>query len=102
MAYINVDYSKFPSAVNEIDSYILTVKSRMKEADNEINTLSTVWQGSDFAQYKAKWDTVTDKDSTYMQMLNALESYSKFLKYACDKYKETQAKAVNRANSLPR
>lgn len=102
MAYIKVDHSKFTDAANAVDTYIRTMKSKMDSATSEVNTLQSNWQGSDYNQFKIQWTRVTNKDSTYSQMLKSLESYSNFLKFASNKYKDAQAKAVNRANNLPR
>lgn len=102
MAYIKVDHSKFANAANEVDSFVTTMKNKMRSANGEINTLSSTWQGSDFTQFKAEWDKVDNENSTHTQMVKALESYAKFLRYAASKYKDAQARAVNRANSLPR
>lgn len=102
MAYIKVDHSKFESAASAIDSYVTLMKNKMRSAQGEVTTLSTSWQGADFNQFKSQWDKVTNNDSTYSQMIKALESYSKYLRYAAGKYKEAQSKAVNRANGLPK
>lgn len=102
MAYIRVDHSKFEAAASAIDTYVASMKNKMRSAGSEVTTLSANWQGSDFTQFKAQWDKVTNNDSTYYQMIKSLESYAKYLRYAAQKYKEAQSKAVNRANSLPR
>ena len=102
MAYIKVDHSKFESAARAIDNYVSDMKTKMSSANGEVNTLSATWQGSDFTQFKSQWDKVTNSGSTYSQMLKALESYSDYLRYAASKYKNAQANAINRANSLPR
>ncbi len=102
MAYLRVDYSKFEVAASAIDSYVSSMKNKMRSAGGEVNTLSASWQGSDFNQFKSQWDKVTDNDSTYNQMIKSLESYTKYLRFAAQKYKEAQSKAVNRANGLPK
>ena len=56
----------------------------------------------DFIEFKKQWDMVTDGESTYAEMIKALESYSKFLLHAGEKYKNAQINAVNRANRLPK
>ena len=102
MAYIKVDHSKFEIAASVIDSYVSSMKKKMANAGGEVNTLSANWQGGDFTQFKVQWDKVTNSDSTYIQMVKSLESYAKYLRYAAQKYKEAQSKAVNRANGLPK
>lgn len=102
MAYIKVDRSKLQSTATAVDNYVRLMKNKMKNAQNEVTTLSSAWQGTDFAQFKTQFDKVDNNDSTHAQMLKALESYAKYLRYAEGKYKNAQIKAVNRANSLPR
>ena len=102
MAYIKVDHSKFSSAASAVDTYVNQLRTKMNSAQGEVNSLSSVWQGADYTQFKSQWSKVTNGDSTYSEMIKSLESYSEFLKYAAEKYKEAQTKAVNRANDLPK
>lgn len=102
MAYIKVDHSKFSGTANAVDTYVAQLRNKMSSAEGEVNTMSGIWQGSDYTQFKAQWNKVTNGESTYSEMVKSLESYSKFLKYAAEKYKDAQTKAVNRANGLPR
>lgn len=102
MAYIKVDYSKFETAASAIDTYIKQLKTKMSQADKEVLTLATNWQGGDSTQFKTQWKKVTSNDSTYAQLIKSLESYAKYLRYAAKQYKDAQVKAVNRANGLPK
>ena len=102
MAYIKVDYSYFEKAASAIDTYVSSMKNKMRSAGSEVTTLSANWQGSDFTQFKAQWDKVTNNDSTYSQMIKSLESYAKYLRFAAQKYKSAQSMAVRNANNLPR
>ena len=102
MAHIKVDHSQFSGAANAIDTYVRKLRDGMNSAEQEVNNMSSVWQGTDYAQFKAQWDKVTNGESTYAEMVKSLESYSKFLRYAAGKYKDTQAKAINRAKRLPK
>ena len=102
MAYIKVDHSKFDSAASAVEEYIDFMEGRMNSVQEEITTLSSSWQGTDFIQFKTEYDKVDNDDSTYVQMKKSLESYAKYLRYAANKYKDAQARAVNRANNLPR
>lgn len=102
MAYIKVDHSKFSGAACAVDTYVTQLRNKMNSAEGEVNNMSSIWQGSDYTQFKSQWNKVTNGESTYSEMVKSLESYSKFLKYAAEKYKDAQTKAVNRANSLPR
>lgn len=102
MAYIKVDHSKFSVAANAVDTYVRQLESNMASAQGEVNHLSANWQGADYNQFKVQWSRVTNGESTYAEMIKALKSYSEFLRYSAEKYKDAQTKAINRANSLPR
>lgn len=102
MAYIKVNHSKLESVASSVDNYVKLMKDKMKIAKSEVTSLSSGWQGKDYTWFKSQWDKVTNNDSTYFQMIKSLESYAKYLRYATNKYKEAQSKAVNRANGLPK
>lgn len=102
MAYIKVDHSKFSDTAGAVNTYVTQLRNKMNGAEGEVNNMSSIWQGEDYKQFKSQWDKVTNGESTYSQMIKSLESYSEFLKYAAEKYKEAQARAINRANNLPR
>ena len=101
MSYIRVDHSKFETAAVSIDNYVEDMKRNMSSAENEVSTLSASWQGQDFNQFNNQWSKLTDSSSVHTQMVKSMESYAKFLRYAAKQYKDAQANAVNRANSLP-
>lgn len=102
MAYIRVNHSKFESTAAAVDSYVTLMKNKMRGAQSEVTTLFSSWQGADFTQFKAEFDKVDNKDSTHTQMVKAMQSYAKYLRFAANKYKDAQTRAVNRANNLPR
>lgn len=102
MAYIKVDHSKFSTTASVVDSYVKLMKTKMNSAQGEVDNLARNWQGVDFAQFRTQWNKVTNGESTYSEMIKALENYSKFLRFASEKYKDAQTNAVNSANRLPR
>ena len=102
MAYIKVDHSKFESAAVAIDDYLTLMKNKMNNVQGEIALLESTWQGADFNQFRTEFNKVDDSDSTHTKMVKSLESYSRYLRYAAEKYKNAQSKAINRANGLPR
>lgn len=102
MSYIKVDHSKFESTALDIDNYVSMMKKKMQIAQNEVTSLSSSWQGTDFVQFRKNFDEVDNKSSVHVQMVKALESFSGYLRYAAKKYKEAQNRAINRANGLPR
>lgn len=102
MAYIRVEHDKFEASARAIDAYVASLKQRIGAAQGEVNALSAQWQGEDAAQFQKQWEMVTAADATYTQMVKALESYARYLRYAAVKYKDAQAKAVDRAGRLPK
>lgn len=102
MSCIKVDHSRLDKSADSIETYIELMKNKMNGANREVSGLNAKWQGTDSNEFKNKWDTVSNNDSTYNQMLKSLKSYAEFLKFSAGKYKEAQSKAVNRANRLPK
>lgn len=100
MAYINVEYSKFESAAVAVDNYITTVKNKMRDIQGDVDTLSSSWQGGDYNQFKKEFDKVDSDGSTYKQMVKAMESYARYIRYAAEEYRKAKTRAVDRANSL--
>ncbi|NMB33475.1 MAG: hypothetical protein GX992_04450 [Clostridium sp.] len=101
MAYIKVDSSRLERTAKVIDTYIGKHKLNMKNATGELDTLSGSWQGADFDQFKSEWYKSTEKGSISQSMIEAMESYADFLRYAANEYKNAQANAVNKANAIP-
>lgn len=99
---IKVNHSQLNKTAQTIDDYVSKMTKQMNSANNEMKDLFSSWKGIDASAYKTKWNTVNDSDSTYYNMKKSLSSYSKYLKYAGEKYKTAQADAINRANKLPR
>ena len=102
MAYIKVDHSKFEGTASAVDGYVRVLKEKMRRAQGEVAALSSSWQGADATRFRKEFDKVDNEDATHTQMVKALESYAQFLRYAANKYKDAQTKAVNRANNLPK
>lgn len=100
MAYIKVDHSKFESTASEVDKYVDFMKKTMRNIQEEVNMLT--WKGADAEQFKSEFNKVNNEDSTHTQMVKALETYARYLRFVANKYKAAQANAVNRANGLPR
>lgn len=102
MAKIKVDHSKFENAAVEIEKYVDLLKKKMSGVQAEVDGLSASWQGFDYNQYKNEFNKINNNDSVHVQTIKAMESYAKYLRFASDKYKEAQTKAINRANKLSR
>ena len=102
MSYIKVDHSKLESTATEVEEYVALLKRKMNDAQCRVSTLSSSWQGNDFAKFQEQFNQVYNEDSTYVQMIKELESYARYLRYAAEKDKKTQADAVDRARKLPK
>ena len=102
MPYIKVDHSRFEAAANAIDTYVKSLKNNMNSAKSEVNTMLSTWQGSDATVFKSKWDELTAADSTYKEMIKALETYADYLRFCAKEYKKAQTNAINRAEALPK
>mgnify|MGYP005610381609 CR=1 FL=1 len=98
--FIHVDCSKFNKTAEKIETYIENHEKNMKLATQEVKALSSTWQGKDAIEFQNQWNEVTEKKSTSQEMIQALENYAEFLRYAGNQYKDAQAKAVNRANRI--
>lgn len=102
MAKIKVDHGKLRKTAADIDNYISKHKKNMQKINTNVISLNKSWQGKDYNQVKTEWAQMMAKDSTSGKMLESLENYSSFLKYAAKTYMDTQSKAINRANLLPK
>lgn len=100
MAHIKVNHSKFESAARTIDGYISSHKKKMKQIDQSVVSLGTSWQGTDYNQMKIEWGQINASGSTSDNMLKSLQNYADALRNAGEKYKQAQARAINRANTL--
>ena len=101
MANIKVDCSKFEAAAAALEDYARLMRDKMQSAQNEVEGLGAKWQGPDYAQFKDQWEKDMGSGSVNEEMLKAVESYAKYLRYAAGKYKDAQTKALNRAGRLP-
>ena len=102
MSYIKANHSKFEATATAMESYVSEHKRKMVTLGNTVTGLSQNWQGQDYTQFKTQWNKVVAKDSTSQKMIQAMENYCKFLRFAAGKYKEGQINAVNRANGIPK
>ncbi|MGY3715152.1 WXG100 family type VII secretion target [Sutcliffiella cohnii] len=98
--FIEVKYTEFEVAATAIDTYVSRQKQKMSLATQEVHSLSSGWKGKDFEQYRTKWQTLEDRDSTTYTLQKSLEDYAKTLRHVGDLYKNAQKKAIERANRL--
>ena len=100
MAYIKVDHAKISEAAGQVDNYISKHNFSMKKMGGAVSSLSTTWKGEDYAQVQKKWTEIDSADSTSAKMIKYIQGYADSLREAATKYKEAQARAINRANHL--
>lgn len=98
MAYIKVDHAKLASAADRINGYIQKHNRAMKNMRSTVDGLSSSWSGEDYLQLQKEWNEIEAKDSTSGLMLKSIKNQADSLTEAAEKYKEAQARAVNRAN----
>ena len=100
MAFISVDRARLDRAAAAVENYVKNHKNKMSGAHSEIDALSRTWQGTDFNQFRTRWNRVTERDSTSGKMLTAMENYARFLRNASKRYGDAQTSAINRARSI--
>ncbi len=102
MAYIEVNHAELNSVATTIDGYVTKVKSNMGRINEEVIALGASWSGEDYDQFKKETAEKIAKGSITERMLTSLSNYADALQDASKQYKEAQARAINRANTLCR
>ncbi len=97
---ITVDHREIRNAANKIEDKITEIKSAMKNANGDAESLINYWKGEDFNEFIQKWRTYDDKGSSYGMLITFLESYVKYLRFASEKYQTAQENAISRASKL--
>lgn len=100
MAYIKVDHKKMINTADKIDQYIAKLDKNMRMIDGAVLSLGSEWKGEDYQQVKKEWNEINASGSTTDKMRTSLKSYADSICEAAKLYKEAQARALNRANTL--
>ena len=100
MAYIKVPYPTMINAAEQVDDYISRWNKNMNAIDSVVSSVSTEWKGVDYQQVKNEWNEINSGGSTSDRMRTSLKSYANSIREAAKLYKEAQARAINRANTL--
>lgn len=98
MAKIYVDHLVIAKTAKEIGTYISLHNKKIREINNVVDQIK--WQGIDYNQVKTEWNSMKEKGSTSDKLVTAFENYKNALLIAADKYKEAQARAIDRAERL--
>lgn len=100
MAYIKVDRIQLHQTADHIDAYIRKTEKHMQSVDSAVVSLGAAWQGKDYAQIYKEWNEINGKGSTTEKMLSTLKNYANAIRESENKYKDAQARAMNRAAIL--
>ena len=100
MAYIKVNHQKMLAVADQVDNYIAQLDKGMTSIDSAMLSMGGTWKGEDYQQVKKEWDEINSPGSTTDRMKITLRSYSGSIREASKLYKEAQARAINRANTL--
>ena len=100
MAYVRVNHQKMLTVATQIEDYIKKLDNNMKSIDNAVSSLKSEWMGKDYLQVKKEWEEINSKSSTTDKMRSSLNAYASSIRETAKIYKEAQARAINRANTL--
>lgn len=100
MAKIRADHSKFSAASSAIKKYTNSMDRFTLDTAEDIALLVSTWQGKDQNSFAQSWNKAINNKSIHAKMKNSLVNYANVLDYASKLYKQAQADAINRANSL--
>lgn len=100
MAYIKVDHAKLSEAASQMSAYISKHKNSMKKMGASVDSLSSSWKGDDYTQLRKEWEEIASDSSTSGNMIKSIQNHADSIKETAVKYKEAQARAINRANQL--
>lgn len=101
MGYIiNVDTDVLDDTANTIDNYVKCQKDSMIYLNKKVLLIKEYYKGTDADEFQKKWQNINSSTSSSKLLLNGLESYSRYLKYASESYKEAKNNAINRAKML--
>ena len=100
MAIIKVDHKELGNTADKVDDYVSLLKKEMFSMQIDTITLDSFWKGPDATKFKSTFKMLSEDGSVHTSYVNALVNYSKFLRYAADKYQKAQTAAVNRANRI--
>lgn len=99
--YIKVDHSALDKAADKLDGYLRQHNSIKHQADGQVRSLKTAFDGDDYIAYELQWNKLDDNESHMKIITDKTKVYIEFLKYASSQYKKAQSDAVNRANRIP-
>ena len=102
MAYIQIDTRLLHTAANQLDAYVAALKNKTAEANQIVEALSADWQGSDYILFQQQWEQLSKNGSIHALLIQYLENYADYLRFACETYENAQSHAQIEARHLPR
>lgn len=100
MSIIKMNSENFVKTADAMDSYIDQIKLKMHNADSNISSMFSGWQGEDAMLFKIKWDALSDEKSTFYAMSESLRNYANFLRDVKRVYESAQQKCISDSRSL--
>jgi uncharacterized protein YukE len=101
MAYIKVDHSRMLAVANSLDGYVNKYNSLLLQAAQSTDGIGGAWQGTDYAEFRNKINTLTNSDSSLKKTAKSYQAFSDQLRDSAARYRDAQSRAVNRANNIP-
>jgi len=103
MAIIEANHRLMRDVASAITTYISVQNKNMQSADTEVQLmLVSDWFGMDADEFRKQWAQVNSNDSTTVKFRESLKNYGEGLTACANEYENSQAKAYNRANWLPK
>lgn len=97
MGYIiKVNTDVLDDTAKTIDNYVAYQKETMNDLNKKVSLLKEYYKGADAVEFQTKWHNM----SSSKILINSLESYSRYLKYASESYKEARNNAIIRAKMI--
>lgn len=100
MAYIKVNHAVLVAGSKQLLDYVTKQKESMLRMEESMEVLGSSWGGEDSAQVQRSWSELNGEESVSSAMANAIRRYANSIGESAMKYKEAQARAINRANLL--
>lgn len=100
MAYVRIDIDKLSQTISKLEQTISDLNHTIDVFNIEVVDMGKHWRGEDYDQYASEVRELRDYDSVQKRLVQALESYSRYLKDAKALYERARNNAYNRANNV--
>lgn len=100
MSVIRINIEDFDKTADNIDIFVDQLKLKMHNADTNISSMLTGWQGEDAMFFKMKWDALSEDGSLFYNMSESLRRYAQYLRDTKRVYQEAQERCIAESKSL--